>query len=75
MSGKDNIVADALSRTDAPTQTHPSTLVGSWQGVGGSHEPEDTTEETPGFLCNAVLPGIDYQELANAQARNPDVQA
>ena len=75
VSGKDNIVADALSRTDAPTQTQPPTLVRSWQGVGGSHEPQDTTEETPGFLCNAVLPGIDYQELANDQANDPDVQA
>ena len=66
VAGKDNVVADALSRTDPPAQARP---------YGGAPELDDITEETPGFLCNAVLPGIDYQELADAQANDPDVQA
>ena len=31
--------------------------------------------EARGFVCNAIAPGIDYQELAVAQDEDPDVQA
>ena len=34
-----------------------------------------TLDEAPSFLCNAIQPGIDYRELANDQAQDPDVQA
>ena len=66
VAGKDNVVADALSRTDPPAQARP---------YSGASELDEITEEPSGFLCNAVLPGIDYQELAEAQANDPDVQA
>jgi cleavage and polyadenylation specificity factor subunit 1 len=62
VSGKDNVVADALSRIvpDAP---------------GHVTEEEDIADDTIGFLCNAISPGVDYRELAAAQASDLDVQA
>ena len=69
VDGKDNLVADALSRIKVP-------------------DTYDNSED-PGFLCNpvfnvsdrgaafpvnAIAPGIDYRELANAQALDQTVQ-
>ena len=35
---------------------------------------ENIPDEAPGFLCNAVHPGIDYKELYAAQEADEDVQ-
>ena len=61
VSGKENVVADALSRIGP---TGPDQVTG-----------EDIPKEAPGFLCNAVALGVDYSELAAAQDTDPDVQA
>ena len=63
VSGKDNVVADALSRIE-PDAGAPDQVIG-----------EDLLNEAPGFLCNAIAPGVDYRELAAAQNDDPDVQA
>ena len=55
------MVADALSRIGLETDD---------QVIG-----EDVLNEAPGFLCNAIAPGVDYRELAAAQIADPDVQA
>ena len=62
VAGKDNIVADALSRA-APDPT-------------GTLEP-DQVDQRPGFLfspVNAIKPGLDYQAMAAAQRVDLDVQ-
>ena len=66
IDGKDNVVADTLSRIPPQqvTLTDPSNV-----------EQEDTT---PGFMfdtVNAVRPGLDYQAMSLAQQSDPDVQA
>ena len=43
VSGKDNVVADALSRTEATED---------------AKAPHDNHEEAPTFICSAILPGI-----------------
>ena len=60
MSGKDNAVADALSRTEAN---------------GDATAPPDNHDKALTFICNAILPGINYQQLAADQVSDPDVQA
>ena len=60
MSGKDNVVADALSRTEATED---------------AKAPHDNHEEAPTFICNEILPGINYQQLAADQVSDLDVQA
>ena len=60
VSGKENVVADALSRTEA---------------VENDAAQPDDLDEAPSFLCNAVHPGIDYRQLAADQEADPDVQA
>merc|ERR1712020_624705 len=61
VEGKDNVVADTLSRTEPTVETTLQT--------------DDTLDEAPTFFCNAIQPGINYQELSNDQTRDPDVQA
>ena len=67
VSGKDNIVADTLSRIP-PLET-------------SSSDTEELCEEVSmprGFLfdsINAVQPGLDYQAMSLAQRDDPDVQA
>ena len=61
VSGKDNVVADALSRIGPEAND---------QVID-----EDILNEAPGFLCNAIAPGVNYHELAAAQNADPDVQA
>ena len=64
------MVADALSRVEplpaAVKATFPQVYL---------ENSEDSPDEAPGFLCNAIQQGIDYGELANAQVKDPDVQA
>ena len=60
VSGKDNVVADALSRTEATED---------------AAAPPDNHDEAPTFVCSAILPGINYQQLAADQVSDPDVQA
>ena len=65
IDGKDNFVADTLSRIPPQqvTLTDPSEV-----------EQEDTM---PGFMfdaVNTVPPGLDYQAMSLAQQNNPDVQ-
>ena len=66
IDGKDNFVADTLSRIPPQqvTLTDPSDV-----------EQEDTM---PGFMfdaVNTVWPGLDYQAMSLAQQSDPDVQA
>ena len=52
--------------------------LGCTEGTGAVRPLDEAAEdilETPGFVCNAIAPGIDYQELAAAQNADPDVQA
>ena len=65
IDGKDNVVADTLSRIP-PQQV---TLV----------DPSDVEQEgtMPGFMfntVNTVRPGLDYQAMSLAQQSDPDVQ-
>ena len=62
VSGKDNIVADALSDVE-PAPDDPNHMLN-----------EDLVDDTPGFLCFAIQQGMDYQVLANDQALDQDVQ-
>ena len=76
VTGKDNVVADALSR--APV--HP---VDQWN-VATCHGQEYAQEElqptnylVPGFLfgqVNAIKPGLDYRAMATDQQSDQDVQ-
>ena len=63
MSAISDDFEDALSRIE-PVSDAPNHVLG-----------EDILNETPGFLCNAIEPGVDYHELAAAQDTDPDVQA
>ena len=68
MSGKDNIIADTLSRL--PPHENNTSVTGESR--------EEEVRITPGFLfdsINAVQPGLDYQAMASAQTDDPDVQA
>ena len=70
VSGKDNVVVDALScigpaaQCEVPGLPNPPT----------NDEVDEDILEVPGFVCNAIAPGIDYRELAAAQTADPDVQ-
>ena len=70
IDGKNNVVADALSRCEEPKEPADSLTI-----------PTDL-EEAPGLFClperpsiHAVQIGIDYQKLAVDQSQDPDVQA
>ena len=62
VSGKDNIVADALSRVE-PAWDDPNHMLN-----------EDLVDDTHGFLCFAIQQGMGYQGLANDQTLDQDVQ-
>jgi len=76
VTGKDNVVADALSR--APV--HPV----DQRNVATCHGQEDAQAEfqptnclVPGFLfgqVNAIKPGLDYRAMATDQQSDQDVQ-
>ena len=68
VSGKDNIVADTLSRLP-PHENNTSVTEESLEEEVGT---------APGFLfdsINAIQPVLDYQAMASAQTDDPDVQA
>ena len=68
VSGKDNVVADTLSRLP-PHKGNTSVA---------EESSEEEVEITPGFLfdsINAVQPGLDYQAMALTQTNDPDIQA
>ena len=57
VSGKDNVVADVLSRVEPL----PAAVKPTFSQVYLDN-PEDSPDEAPGFLCNAIQQGIDYRE-------------
>jgi hypothetical protein len=63
MSAISDDFEDALSRME-PVSDAPNHVLS-----------EDMLNETPGFRCDAIEPGVDYHELAAAQDTDPDVQA
>ena len=68
MSGKDNIIADTLSRLP-PHENNTSVT---------EESRNEEVEIAPGFLfdlINAVQPGLDYQAMVSAQTDYPDIQA
>ena len=78
-------MADALSRLAPPAvpkvpepRLAPSAAPRVPELVKDEEAPKEPPEEpleARGFVCNAIAPGIDYQELAVAQTQDPDVQA
>ena len=76
MTGKDNVVADALSR--APVQPVNQQTVKTCLGQDDAHSEFQPTEcLMPGFLfghVNAIKPGLDYRAMATDQQSDQDVK-
>ena len=84
VSGRANVVADALSRVQPSGVLLPNTLAGTpCIGTGPSPDNKNTPwpsqeeefDAPPGFLCAPVVlaKGIDYAELARVQADNEEI--
>ena len=76
VTGKDNVVADALSR--APVQPVNQQTVTTCQGQYDAHSEFQPTDcLMPDFLfgqVNAIKPGLDYRAMATDQQNDRDVQ-
>ena len=76
MAGKDNVVADALSR--APVLPVDQQSVATCHGQENAQaEFQPTNCLVPGFLfgqVNAIKPGLDYRAMATDQQSDQDVQ-
>ena len=73
VAGKENVVADALSR--APVSQPTVTPCRSQRPV--PPEAETESHPVPGFFCEpvfAIKPGLDYRAMASDQQMDPDVQ-
>ena len=76
VSGKDNVVADALSRASINPGSQQAVPLFRGQDVVTS-EFQQANYQEPGFLfapVNAIKPGLDYRAMATDQQNDPDIQ-